>query len=114
MLADKDRIFLNLYGLHGADLEAAARKLAPLTCHTTIADYQLRPRYHYRPEFVNYEPRTPWVQAVPPGEGLIDYRAFLRALREGGYSGMVSVECRWRDFAAEAGPAVAFLRRTLA
>ncbi len=78
--------------LQGADLEAAARKLAPLTCHTTIADYQLRPRYHYRPEVVNYEPRTPWVQAVPPGEGLIDYRAFLRALREGGYQGGVAYE----------------------
>jgi NADH-quinone oxidoreductase subunit F len=26
MLADKDRIFLNLYGVHGADLESAKKR----------------------------------------------------------------------------------------
>ena len=35
--------------LHGADLAAAAAKLAPLTVHTTIANYQMRPRYRYVP-----------------------------------------------------------------
>ncbi len=49
-----------------------------------------------------------------PGTGHYPYPAFAEALRQGGYAGMVSVECRWRDFAAEAGPAVEFLRRTLA
>ena len=31
--------------LQGADLVEAARRMAPVTCHTTVADYQLRPRY---------------------------------------------------------------------
>ncbi len=66
--------------LHGADLAAAARKMAPLTVHTTIADYQLRPRYRYVPVAVNYAAETPLAQAVPVGEGAIDYRSFLGAL----------------------------------
>ena len=66
--------------LHGADLVAAATKLAPLTVHTTIADYQMRPRYRYVPAAVNYVADVPLAQAVPMGQGDIDYRAFLSAL----------------------------------
>ena len=78
--------------LQGADLAAAARKLAPITCHTTVADYQLRPRYHYQPNIVNFDERKAWTQAVPMGEGFIDYKAFFAALREGGYDGGVAYE----------------------
>jgi sugar phosphate isomerase/epimerase len=78
--------------LHGADLLAAARKMAPLTVHTTIADYQLRPRYRYHPTVVNYTAETPLVQAVPMGQGAIDYRRFLGALREGGFRGSIAYE----------------------
>ncbi len=78
--------------LHGADLEAAARRMAPLTAHTTIASYQRRPRYRYEPAVVNYVPATPFVQAVPIDEGFIDYRVFLRALHENGFQGTVAYE----------------------
>lgn len=78
--------------LQGQDLEAAARKLAPYTCHTTIADYQRRPRFHYQPNVVNFAEQTAWSQAVPMGEGFIDYRAFLGALRAGGFEGTVAYE----------------------
>ncbi len=78
--------------LHGTDLVEAARKMAPITCHTTAADYQLRPRFHYQPGVVNYEARAPWVQAVPMGEGFIDYAGFFQALREAGYRGPVAYE----------------------
>jgi len=78
--------------LHGADLAAAATKMAPLTVHTTVADYQLRPRYRYVPSLVNYETLTPSIQAVPIGEGFIDYRAFLKALEDAGYNGAVAYE----------------------
>jgi len=74
------------------DIVAAARRMAPLTCHTTVADYQLRPRYRYQPSLVNYERQTPQVQAAPMGEGFIDYRGFLAALAEGGYRGGVAYE----------------------
>ncbi|BDC53024.1 hypothetical protein F183_A53390 [Bryobacterales bacterium F-183] len=78
--------------LQGQDLAAAARKLAPLTCHTTIADYQQRQRFHYQPNVVNFEQKTAWSQAVPMGEGFIDYAAFLGELRQGGFDGTVAYE----------------------
>jgi sugar phosphate isomerase/epimerase len=78
--------------LHGADLAAGAARMAPLTVHTTVANYLVRPRYKYVPALVNYEPVTATVQAVPIDEGFIDYPAFLRALEEGGYRGAVAYE----------------------
>jgi len=78
--------------LHGVDVVAAAKKMAPITCHTTVADYQLRPRFHYRPNVVNYEAQTPWTQAVPMGQGFINYLGFFSALRQGGYQGGVAYE----------------------
>jgi sugar phosphate isomerase/epimerase len=78
--------------LHGTDIVEAARTMAPLTCHTTVADYQLRPRFKYHSRLINYEAQTPWVQAVPMGEGFIDYAGFLKAMRSGGYRGPVAYE----------------------
>jgi sugar phosphate isomerase/epimerase len=78
--------------LQGVDLGAAARRMAPVTVHSTVADYQLRPRYRYNSAVVNYEPLTPYVQAVPMGEGFIDYPAFFNGLREGGFSGSIAYE----------------------
>jgi sugar phosphate isomerase/epimerase len=78
--------------LHGVDLPAAASHMGKITVFTTMADYQLRPRYHYRPALVNYEKSLPMLQAVPMGEGFIDYAAFLAALEEGGFGGPVAYE----------------------
>jgi sugar phosphate isomerase/epimerase len=78
--------------LQGSDYLAGARQLGGITVHTTIADYRRLPRYVYQPTLVNYEARTPVVQAVPMGEGFIDYRGFLAALAEGGFSGSIAYE----------------------
>ncbi len=78
--------------LHGDDLAAAAAALAPLMVHTTVADYVRRPRHRYEPSLVNYVPATPFVQAVPFGEGFIDYRAFFDAAVKSGYTGGVAYE----------------------
>lgn len=78
--------------LQGDDLAVAATKLAPLTVWTTCADYVYRPRFVYRPALVNYDRQTSAVQAVPMGEGMVDYPAFLGALRAGGYEGYVAYE----------------------
>jgi sugar phosphate isomerase/epimerase len=78
--------------LHGADIVAGAKRLAARTVHTTIANYQLRPRYRYSPALVNYEKLTPSVQAVPMDEGFIDYATFLSALEAGGFDGTVAYE----------------------
>jgi sugar phosphate isomerase/epimerase len=50
---------------------------------------------------------------LAPGLGTYPYDRFVAELNQAGYRGLVSVECRWGEFAAEAGPAVAFLRRVL-
>jgi sugar phosphate isomerase/epimerase len=78
--------------LHGEDLRKAARKMAPVTVHTTIADYQLRPRHKYHPALVNYTNELPYTQAVPMGQGFIDYRGFLEGLAEGGFNGSIAYE----------------------
>lgn len=78
--------------LQGADLVEAARTMAPLTVHTTVADYQKRPRFRYQPDVINYHPELPYAQAVEMGEGFIDYRGFLAALAEGGFTGTVCYE----------------------
>lgn len=78
--------------LQGVDIETAASRLGSHTVHTTIADYQLRPRYKYQPQLINYEAQTPAVIAVPMGDGFIDYKLFLRALRTNGFRGSVAYE----------------------
>jgi len=79
--------------LRGEDLYEAARRMAPHTAITTNADYVRLPRFRYRPELVNYEPASPdMVRAVQFGEGFIDYGAFFRGLREGGFDGVANYE----------------------
>jgi len=45
-----------------------------------------------------------------PGSGSYDYPGFWRAVRDAGYDSRVTIECNWRDFPADAGPAMRFLR----
>lgn len=78
--------------LQGDDLIAAATKLASVTVHTTVADYIRLPRFQYQPDLVNYRREADYIQAVPMGEGFIDYGGFLAALRENGYKGFVGYE----------------------
>jgi sugar phosphate isomerase/epimerase len=78
--------------LQGDDLIAVAKKLARVTVHTTIADYIRLPRFRYQPEFVNFRREGDYVQAVPVGEGFIDYKGFIRALGDNGFNGCVAYE----------------------
>jgi sugar phosphate isomerase/epimerase len=78
--------------LHGTDLAAAVKKMAPFIAHTTVADYVRRPRFKYHPRLVNYEREPEAVRAVPMGEGFIDYLSFMSALKEIGYDGFVAYE----------------------
>ncbi len=78
--------------LHGTNLQQAAGAMAAVTAHTTVADYQLRPRFVYEPDVVNYRAERPYAQAVPMGQGFLDYGAFFSALIEGGFTGTVAYE----------------------
>lgn len=48
-----------------------------------------------------------------PGTGSYPYAEFAQKLHQSGYDGLVSVECRWEDLAAEAAPSARFLRQAL-
>ena len=63
-----------------------------MTGHTTIANYKRLPRYRYQKGLSNYREATPWMQAVPVNEGLIDYGRFLGALCDAGFNGTVAYE----------------------
>lgn len=79
--------------LCGEDLYSAAKKMAPHTAITTNADYVRLPRFRYRPALVNYQHVEPdWLRAVKFGEGFIDYAAFFRGLKEGGFDGIANYE----------------------
>jgi sugar phosphate isomerase/epimerase len=78
--------------LHGDDLITAAKKFAPHTVHTTVAGYVRLLRFKYQSELVNYRREADSVQAVPVGEGSLDYRGLLDALTAGGFDGCVAYE----------------------
>jgi sugar phosphate isomerase/epimerase len=78
--------------LHGSDLVAAVKKMAPYIVHTTVADYVRRPRFSYVPQLVNYAREADAIRAVPMGEGFIDHRSFFAALKEANYQGCVAYE----------------------
>ncbi|MCI0639195.1 MAG: sugar phosphate isomerase/epimerase [Gemmataceae bacterium] len=78
--------------LRGENVYHAARKLAPYTVCTTNADYIRLPRFVYQPSVVNYTAHPDAVKAVPFGAGCVDYPAFFRGLREGGFDGVATFE----------------------
>ena len=57
-----------------------------------MADYQLRPRFRYDAPVINYEAELPYAQAVPMGEGFIDYDGFFQALTAAGFEGSAAYE----------------------
>lgn len=82
--------------LADADLYYWAKKLAPRSIQTTVADYVKHPRWHQVGPLSNYVRLEPdGVRAVPMGEGFIDYSSFFRGMREGGFDGYVAYEMCW-------------------
>lgn len=78
--------------LHGDDLRAAAKRLAPRMVQTTLADYIRLPRWAYQPGLVNYKRLDSLVRAVPLGDGFTDLAGFMAGLCEGGFKGYVAYE----------------------
>jgi len=78
--------------LNGEDYVRYAGLLAPRMVQTTLADYVRLPRFEYLPGLINYRPLPDMVRAVPVGEGFVDYRGFLQALKKGGFRGYVAYE----------------------
>ena len=49
-------------------------------------------------------------QRTPPGTAGDDFKPYLRALKKLNFRGGISLECRWKNFAQEVGPALAALK----
>ncbi len=78
--------------LHGEDLYACGKAMAPLMAQTTLADYVRLKRFAYMPGLINYKELPAAVRAVPLGEGFMDLPGFFRGLKEGGFDGYVAYE----------------------
>jgi sugar phosphate isomerase/epimerase len=78
--------------LQGVDIEEAAEKMAGVTVLTTVANYQIRPRYRLATKLTMFEPILPTTRAVPVDEGFIDFAGFLGALERNGFKGAVTYE----------------------
>jgi sugar phosphate isomerase/epimerase len=48
-----------------------------------------------------------------PGVKGDDFKPYLRALKKAGFSGRISLECRWKNQKDELAPAVAALRQQI-
>lgn len=78
--------------LQGVDIKEAAEKMAGVTVLTTVANYQIRPRYRLATKLTMFEPILPTTRAVPVDEGFIDFAGFLSALERNGFQGAVTYE----------------------
>jgi len=81
-----------MLGLNAEDLKKAVYAMKPYILHTTVADYEKLPRYRYDPTQVNYVAQLPENREVNVGEGYLDYKTFIGALKEIGYQGYIAYE----------------------
>lgn len=79
-------------GLSSDEIRQAVSVMKPYILHTTFADYEKLPRFSYKSEQVNYTPLLPENKLVPMGEGYLDYKTFINALKEIGYQGYIAYE----------------------
>lgn len=50
---------------------------------------------------------------TPPGVEKYNFKPYFRALKEGGYSSTMSVECRWRDLDGQAADALKYIQNQI-
>ncbi len=81
-----------LQGLTSEELRKAVYTMKPYLVHTTTADYEKLPRFKYESGQVNYVQQLAQNKIVPMGEGFIDYKTFISALKEIGYQGYIAYE----------------------
>ncbi len=81
-----------LEGLSSDEIKKAIYTMKPYLIHTTTADYKELPRYRYELENTNYVSQVSQMRAVPIGEGFLDYKTFITALKEIGYQGYLAYE----------------------
>jgi sugar phosphate isomerase/epimerase len=81
-----------LEGLTSEEIRQAVLTMKPYIVHTTTADYKELPRFRYEINQTNYTQIQSQMRAVPIGEGFLDYKTFINALKEIGYQGYITYE----------------------
>jgi len=81
-----------LEGLSSEEIRQAVLTMKPYLVHTTTADYKELPRFRYEITHTNYTKLESQMRAVPIGEGFLDYKTFINALKEIGYQGYITYE----------------------
>ncbi len=81
-----------LEGLSSDEIKKAVHTMKPYIVHTTTADYEELPRFKYDSNHTNYLPSESQMRAVPMGQGFLDYKSFITALKEIGYQGYIAYE----------------------
>jgi sugar phosphate isomerase/epimerase len=81
-----------LEGLSPEEQRQSVLKMKPFIVNTIVADYVTHPRFTYVNDLTNYREEQPVMRAVPVGQGIIDYKNWMNALREIGYQGWVVYE----------------------
>jgi sugar phosphate isomerase/epimerase len=81
-----------LEGLSKEEIRKSVLKMKPFIVNTIVADYVTMPRYHYENYLTNYVADKPVMRATAVGEGIIDYKTFIGALKEIGYQGYLVYE----------------------
>lgn len=81
-----------LEGLSSEELRKAVYTMKPYIVHTTTADYKELPRFKYDVNHTNYLKLESQMRAVPMGQGFLDYKTFINALKEIGYQGYIAYE----------------------
>jgi sugar phosphate isomerase/epimerase len=74
-----------LEGLSPEEQRQSVLKMKPFLVNTIVADYVIHPRYIYVNELTNYREEQSVMRAVPVGQGIIDYKNWIGALKEIGY-----------------------------
>jgi sugar phosphate isomerase/epimerase len=67
-------------------------KMKPFIVNTIVADYVIHPRFTYVNNLTNYQFEQPVMRAVPVGQGIIDYKNWMKTLKEIGYQGWIVYE----------------------
>jgi len=81
-----------LEGLSAEEIKKAIQTMKPYIVHTTTADYKELPRFRYEINQTNYTKLQSQMRAVPIGEGFLDYKLWINALKEIGYQGYIAYE----------------------
>lgn len=89
VLAGWDAWSPTLEGLTPAEIRQSILTMKPFLVNTIAAQYRRHPRFHYVHDLTNYVRQQDLIRATSmlDPEGIIDYKAFLAALKEIGYRG---------------------------